>query len=670
MIPMTAGTTDGAPRGELDVLHAGLEEASASLRRQGLPVPSLEGKLLRPLFALAMVPADRWHSLDVRFWNGAMAIQMVHEASLLHDDVLDGAATRRGRPTLAATRGTGAALVMGDHFLTAAYRVAAATGSFEFLTRFTEAVEQTVAGEIAQGSLAGRRPTPREYDSAITGKSGELFGVAAVLGGTVAGLGEAELRHCLGCSFGNLYQRIDDLLDYCTSMETGKPPLQDYRQKKWSWILELADIDSFDETEDDVLEAVFSAQATRPSAARRGIEILRERQRLLLRYAPQVCADTDSLGRLLDQCLGAAERAVHAQERMLAAHRTAPGVESASPGAERAASGESAPESRASAEAEIRRLADRLGGPREWSAYFGEHARTFHLAARLFPPKEAGLVAGLYAYCRFTDDLVDDPVDDPSPETLRLRLGVWRELSLAAYEGIATGIPLLDAVMPEAAGKGVARLYPEALLDGVGMDLEPRLYESWAELERYTFGVAGAVGGWMTQLFGLHDPDLLDRAHALGHGMQLTNIARDVGEDWGRGRVYLPTELLEAHGVTREEIGAMAGGDEPISDAYRATVHALIGRADQYYEKAWPGIRALPAFFRRPVAAAASAYRGIHREIRRNGYDNLTMRAHTSTARKILLAGAGLLDASRASGLDASASQTTHATAATAAGEA
>ena len=81
----------------------------------------------------------------------------------------------------------------------------------------------------------------------------------------------------------------------------------------------------------------------------------------------------------------------------------------------------------------------------------------------------------------------------------------------------------------------------------------------------------------------------------------------------------------------------------------RAIVGDLLARADAYYEVAWPGIRALPTFFRRPVAAAASAYRGIHREIRRNDFDNLTRRAHTSTARKVLLAGAGLLDARRAS---------------------
>jgi phytoene synthase len=624
-----------------EVLLAGLEPIVQQLQARGLPTPPLEGKLLRPLFALAMMPSSRWAGLDDRFWHGALAIQMVHEASLLHDDVLDQAEERRGKPTVVAAHGASRALVLGDHYLTASYRAAAATGSFEFLTRFTEAVERTVAGEIAQESRVGRVMTLTEYDGAITGKSGELFGAAAVLGGTVGEMDQTELRHCLGCSFGNLYQRIDDLLDYCTVAETGKPPLQDFRQRKWSWILELAGVESFDLDEAEVTQAIFGPRPSRPSAARRGLEILRDRQRLLLQYAPRVGADAASLGELLTTCVDAAEKGVIQQEALL---RSAPTSGKSGPTV-----GAAPEDSHQSEEAEVRRLASHLGGPREWSAYFGEHARTFHLAARLFPPREAGLVAGLYAYCRFTDDLVDDPEDSPEPETLERRLAVWRRLSLAAYDGHVTGIPLLDTVMPEAAKKGVARLYPEALLDGVAMDLQPRIYETWAELERYTFGVAGAVGGWMTQLFGLSDPELLERAHALGHGMQLTNIARDVGEDWQRGRVYLPSELLQEHGIPIDALGRMADEEEPITDAYRSAVRELMARADAYYEVAWPGIRALPSFFRRPAAAAASAYRGIHREIRRNDYDNLTRRAHTSTARKMLLAGAGLLDARRAS---------------------
>jgi len=656
---MTAPETDESIRtlpeyATAETLRNGLHQAACRMASLDMPVPQLEGKLLRPLFALALVPREYWAELDEHFWSGALAIQMVHEASLIHDDVVDSAAERRGRPTMVAIHGIGPALVLGDHYLTGAYRAAAHTGSFEFLQRFTEAVERTVAGEVTQARAVGGRMTVTEYDAAITNKSGELFGIAGFLGALVPSLDDREARYDIGRAFGNLYQRIDDLLDYCHAAQTGKPLLQDYHQQKWSWVLDLAGIETFDLDDDAIAEAIFAPRPDQPSAARRALEILNDRQRAIQHQARRVVVSEETLDHLLDRCMGAATRAVDAQERVYGTGPTT-SFELINATPDRSDEDEARPrtaeeqEHWTQEERNIRRLATDLGSREQWRAYFGEHARTFHLAARLFPPRERGLVAGLYAYCRFTDDLVDDPDGDPTEEELTRRLDVWRELSMAAWNGKTTNIPLLDTIMPEAIEQGVDRLYPVALLDGVAMDLRPRVYECWTDLERYTFGVAGAVGGWMSQLFGVTDPDLLERAHALGHGMQLTNIARDVGEDWRRGRLYLPIQLLEAHDLTCEDLEAMINEDAEISNEYRAAVRELLARADSYYEMAWPGIRALPSFFRRPVAAAASAYRGIHREIRRNGFDNLNHRAHTSLARKIVLAGAGIVESRKVS---------------------
>lgn len=295
--------------------------------------------------------------------------------------------------------------------------------------------------------------------------------------------------------------------------------------------------------------------------------------------------------------------------------------------------------------AEVTALARGAGGPEAWPAYFAHHAKTFRLAARLFPAAEAELVTGVYAFCRFTDDLVDDPQDGAPASRVRDRLDVWTDLAARAHGGDTTGIPLLDEVLGTAGRRGVSWKYPEALLEGVGMDLTVTRYPDWESLERYTFCVAGAVGGWMTQLFGLHDEALLERAHALGHGMQITNIVRDVGEDWRRGRVYLPLNLLSAHGLTVDELGSLAETRGPLPESWVALTEAMISAADVYYERAWPGIRKLPGFFRRPVAAAAAAYRGIHREVRRNRHDNLRRRAHTSTLTKLRLATVGLIRA-------------------------
>ncbi len=173
------------------------------------------------------------------------------------------------------------------------------------------------------------------------------------------------------------------------------------------------------------------------------------------------------------------------------------------------------------------------------------------------------------------------------------------------------------------------------------MDLTPDPYPDWERLEEYTFGVAGAVGGWMTQLLGLHDPELLECAHALGHAMQLTNILRDVGEDLARGRVYLPLELLEAHGLEPGDLRAIRERGRPGARCLPPRPGRADGPRRRVVRPRLAGHPPPPPWFRRPVAVAAEAYRGIHREVRRNDYDNLRRRAHTSLPAKLALGAVG-----------------------------
>ena len=190
--------------------------------------------------------------------------------------------------------------------------------------------------------------------------------------------------------------------------------MQDYHQEKWSWILDLAGIESFGLDDEAVTEAIFAPRPAQPSAARRALEILHDRQRRIQRQARRVGVSQGALNELLQRCLEAAEQGVDLQDRIYRGRQTS-GLESLTAHEPEAGDRGVGPElmaereHRALEELNIRRLASDLGGREQWRAYFGEHARTFHLAARLFPPREAGLVAGLYAYCRFTDDLVDDP---------------------------------------------------------------------------------------------------------------------------------------------------------------------------------------------------------------------------------------------------------------------
>lgn len=125
--------------------------------------------------------------------------------------------------------------------------------------------------------------------------------------------------------------------------------------------------------------------------------------------------------------------------------------------------------------------------------------------------------------------------------------------------------------------------------------------------------------------------------------MQLTNILRDVGDDLRMGRVYIPQDLLEKHGLTPSELFAYEKGWRPMDQNWRNLVEELIAVADSQYKLAFEGMASLPVGFRRSVAIAAKVYQGIHHEIRNHQYNNFTHRAITPTWRKIFLAIQGLI---------------------------
>lgn len=303
---MSAFRVDGVLERSSATVRERVEAEAARARAQGLGVPEISGKLLRPLVAYALVPEASRSELDSSFWAGALAIQMVHEASLLHDDILDGAAKRRGTATIQAREGTATALVLGDHYLTSAYVVATRAGRPEFFEAFARAVERTVAGELRQGATRGERLEESTYEAIIRGKSGELFGVCARLASTCGG---APIPAELGLAIGSLYQRVDDLLDYCTSLQHDKPALQDWRQRKWTFPLGLAGVERWDLSEAELLAAL--REGPRPVLIL-GLEALEARAAQIIRTAGRHRADTALLASILDCWCGAARRGVDA----------------------------------------------------------------------------------------------------------------------------------------------------------------------------------------------------------------------------------------------------------------------------------------------------------------------------------------------------------------------
>ena len=273
--------------------------------------------------------------------------------------------------------------------------------------------------------------------------------------------------------------------------------------------------------------------------------------------------------------------------------------------------------------------------------HFAHNGKSFHFASRFMPASERDRVSALYSYCRLTDDLVDE-AGDLSRAEVHARLDDWLLRSRLAYAGESSGIAVVDRVMADMRAARVPFQYAAELIAGMRMDIDPTVFRDLKDLRVYTYRVAGVIGVWLTELYGIDDPWVLERAATLGHAMQLTNIVRDVGDDWRRGRVYLPTSLMRSYGLTRDDLGAMYRGVRPVTSAYRAAMEALMTTADVHYDAAFEAMRFLPATFRRSVAIAAEVYRGIHGEVRRVGYDTISHRAHTSLGQKVLLGARGL----------------------------
>jgi phytoene synthase len=237
-------------------------------------------------------------------------------------------------------------------------------------------------------------------------------------------------------------------------------------------------------------------------------------------------------------------------------------------------------------------------------------ARTFAIAARLLPRSVREDVDLLYLVLRGLDDLVDLEAERPNDPAAAARL--------AAVEAWAAGAPLPDGPTRETRVLAeLARRHPalprDAVADftaGMRQDLAGTVIETEADLDTYAYRVAGTVGRLMAAILGAEGPEADAAARALGIAMQRTNILRDVDEDLARGRCYLPTETLRAHGITSP--------DELRTADRRTLLRDGIARADAAYDAGLRGIVHL-RHGRRSIAAAGRMYREILRQIERDG---------------------------------------------------
>ena len=254
-------------------------------------------------------------------------------------------------------------------------------------------------------------------------------------------------------------------------------------------------------------------------------------------------------------------------------------------------------------------------------------SRSFFAASFLLPRAVRDPAVSLYAFCRVADDAIDL---DNTGGTALARL---RERLARVYEGRPAAIAADRALADVVARFAIPRAVPEALLEGFAWDSEGRRYEDIAALHAYSARVAGTVGVMMTLLMGERSPAVVSRACDLGMAMQLSNIARDVGEDARNGRLYLPRAWMRESGLDPDAWLA-----QPVfNPALGEVVQRLLREADALYARAGAGIARLPLSCQPGIWAARYLYAEIGREVERKGYDSVSQRAVVSAQRKARL---------------------------------
>lgn len=260
-------------------------------------------------------------------------------------------------------------------------------------------------------------------------------------------------------------------------------------------------------------------------------------------------------------------------------------------------------------------------------ALTAEQSRSFYLASALLPPAKRRAVRALYAFCRATDDIVDCN-SGPRAE----RLAAWRLQVLSPTPSTDDLVTL--AWIDTRLRFDIPLRYAEQLIEGVARDLLTVRYETFEQLAAYCYGVASTVGLMSMHIIGFADQEALPYAIKLGVALQVTNILRDVADDWQANRLYLPQADLELFGLSEADI-AVASTTGQLPAEWQAFMRYQIGRNRRLYREALPGIHLLNRDGRFAVAAAADLYSAILDDIEAHGYDVFNRRAHTTTWNKL-----------------------------------
>jgi phytoene synthase len=260
------------------------------------------------------------------------------------------------------------------------------------------------------------------------------------------------------------------------------------------------------------------------------------------------------------------------------------------------------------------------------------HSRTYYFSTRLFPAEVRPRVHALYAFMRYADEIVDTPHDLPPGAQLSV-LEEFEVETMAAVSGERVLNPILRAYADTVRACGIDPGTITAFMESMKMDTRVFRYPTYSDLEIYTYGSAAVVGLMMCRIVGVVDGKADPHAEALGIAMQLSNFLRDVGEDWRRGRVYLPLEDLARFEYTERDLASGA-----VDERFAQLMRFEIDRARRLYEVADEGMGYIPRGRRFPVVVARELYAAILDRIEAQQYDVFSRRAQVSRPAKLLVA--------------------------------
>ncbi|MFC7328139.1 phytoene/squalene synthase family protein [Marinactinospora rubrisoli] len=267
------------------------------------------------------------------------------------------------------------------------------------------------------------------------------------------------------------------------------------------------------------------------------------------------------------------------------------------------------------------------------------HGRTYYLATRVLPAARRPAVHALYGFARWVDDMVDEPEPGRTPEqTAAILDGVEQDLRTALSGGRARRPPV-RALADTARRYAIPGEYFTAFMAAMRADLTVTGYADYPQLEGYMYGSAAVIGLQVLPVLGTVAPraEAEPYAAALGTAFQLTNFLRDVADDLGRGRVYLPADVLAGHGVDRELLLHCRRTRAQDARVRRALAELAALNRD-VYRRAEPGCAMLSPVARPCVETALRLYRGILDEIEKADYDVWSRRHRVARAHRARVA--------------------------------